>query len=114
MPQTDITKAKAIRRAGHACEVCGAPVRFRSARFLEVESELRRPFEAEDCCVLCERCFEELDTGEEASGATSADDHPDEGERGGARRVLTREEIRRRSEHSSWLANDDPDGGLCA
>lgn len=60
MAHTDIVKARAIRRAGHACEVCGTPVRFKSARLLEVKPLFGSLFDPEECCVLCERCWQDI------------------------------------------------------
>lgn len=66
MPHTDIVKARAIRRSGHACEVCGTAVSFKSARFLEVRPLLGMlAEEAESCCVLCESCYSDVQRDQE-------------------------------------------------
>lgn len=61
MRYTDIVKARALRRAGRACEMCGAPVSFDSARFVSAHPIFGILFDQDDCCVLCEDCLAELD-----------------------------------------------------
>lgn len=61
MPYTDIVKARAIRRAGRACEMCGLPVSFESARFVSAHPIFGILFDQDDCCVLCEDCLADLD-----------------------------------------------------
>lgn len=61
MRYTDIVKARALRRAGRACEMCGTPVSFDSARFVSAHPIFGILFDQDDCCVLCEDCLVELD-----------------------------------------------------
>lgn len=121
MPHTDIAKARAIRRAGHACEVCGTPVRFKSAYFLEVRPVFGMMFEADECCVLCERCWEDLDPDERETGDGAGFgpleevpplDEEDEQQEGKGR-LVTKENMLRAA-REAWFTDDDPDGGLCA
>ena len=58
---TDIVKARALRRAGRACEMCGAPVGFDSAQFVSAHPIFGVLFDQDDCCVLCEDCLADLD-----------------------------------------------------
>lgn len=61
MPYTDIVKARAIRRAGRACEMCGTPLNFESARFVSAHPIFGILFDQDDCCVLCDDCLADLD-----------------------------------------------------
>lgn len=61
MRYTDIVKARALRRAGRACEMCGAPVGFDSAQFVSAHPIFGVLFDQDDCCVLCHVCLAELD-----------------------------------------------------
>jgi len=118
MPHTDIVKARAIRRAGHACEVCGTPVRFKSAHFLDVRPVFGMMFEADECCVLCQRCWDDLDPEERESGGAGLGlleevpglDEEDEEQEGS---LVTKENMLRAA-REAWFTDDDPDGGLCA
>lgn len=74
MPYTDIVKARAIRRAGRACEMCGTPLNFESARFVSAHPIFGILFDQDDCCVLCEDCLADLDPVTRAE----AEDHPPE------------------------------------
>jgi hypothetical protein len=67
MPYTDIVKARSIRRAGRACEMCGMPVTFDSARFVSAHPIFGVLFDEDDCCVLCCECVEELDADTRAA-----------------------------------------------
>ncbi len=67
MPYTDIVKARAIRRAGRACEMCGTPVTFDSARFVSAHPIFGVLFDEDDCCVLCGECVDELDADTRAA-----------------------------------------------
>jgi hypothetical protein len=58
---TDIVKARALRRAGRACEMCGAPVGFESAQFVSAHPIFGVLFDQDDCCVLCDDCLADLD-----------------------------------------------------
>lgn len=69
MAHTDIAKARAIKRAGHACEVCGTPVSFRTAYVLDVKPLFGPLFDPDESCVLCQRCWEEVEE-ERREGAT--------------------------------------------
>lgn len=61
MRYTDIVKARALRRAGRACEMCGTPVSFDSARFVSAHPIFGILFDQDDCCVLCGDCLADLD-----------------------------------------------------
>lgn len=118
MPQTDIVRARAIRRAGHACEVCGTPVRLRSACFLDVQPLDVQPvpgalLEAEECCVLCQRCFDELDSRGQAEGSAGLGASRGEQPTPGDHKVVWKEDMQQAT-RKAWFADDDPDGGICA
>lgn len=118
MPHTDIAKARAIRRAGHACEVCGTPVRFKSAFFVEVRPVFGMMFEPDECCVLCERCWEDIDpeereTGNVGLGVLEEVPSPEEERDEEEGRLVTKENMLRAA-REAWFTDDDPDGGLCA
>jgi hypothetical protein len=58
---TDIVKARAIRRAGRACEMCGTPLSFDSAHFVSAHPIFGILFDQDDCCVLCRECLDDLE-----------------------------------------------------
>jgi hypothetical protein len=92
MPYTDIVKARAIRRAGRACEMCGAPLKFDSAHFVSAHPIFGMLFDQDDCCVLCRECLDDLDNetraaAEESPPSSHGSDRDipsDEADRGGA------------------------------
>lgn len=105
MQYTDIVKARALRRAGRACEMCGAPVSFDSAQFISAQPIFGILFDQDDCCVLCGECLEDLDpatrTAAErgpANGSKSHEGRPDS---------IAAEPV-------ESFPKRDPDGGMCA
>lgn len=62
MRYTDIVKARALRRAGRACEMCGTRLNFDSAQFVGAHPIFGILFDQDDCCVLCAACLGELDS----------------------------------------------------
>lgn len=140
MLYTDIVKARALRRAGRACEMCGTPVGFESGQFVAAQPIFGILFDQDDCCVLCGECLAELDPdtrgaalqgprrGEERHeariepptpirGGSEGPQSADGGEREDAR--PERRETRGprtlpRGGRESRLPHQDPDGGMCA
>lgn len=94
MPYTDIVKARAIRRAGRACEMCGAPLGFESANYVSAHPIFGVLFDQDDCCVLCDDCLADLEP--ETRAACEAQLPPQEGKA------------------NAWLPKQDPDGDMCA
>lgn len=138
---TDIVKARALKRAGRACEMCGVPLGFESAHFVSAHPIFGIVFDQDDCCVLCDDCLADLDPDTRAAaGGTprpsalphEAGSSPDglgeadlgapegvEGERRADARDTGEEEPLKptalpRSARESWLPRQDPDGGMCA
>lgn len=91
MPYTDIVKARAMRRAGRACEMCGTPLRFDSAHYVSAHPIFGFLFDKDDCCVLCDECLEDLD-GETRAAA----------------------EERAAPAQETWLPKSGPDDDMCA
>jgi hypothetical protein len=58
---TDIVKARALKRAGRACEMCGMRLNFDSGQFVSAHPIFGVLFDQDDCCVLCTTCLGELD-----------------------------------------------------
>ncbi|MFZ2051492.1 MAG: hypothetical protein WAU69_11260 [Solirubrobacteraceae bacterium] len=140
MRYTDIVKARALRRAGRACEMCGTPVGLESARFVSAHPIFGILFDQDDCCVLCGECLAELDPdtraaaqqgprggvmGHEARpepptpirGGADTDHDPEDPEREDAqpqRRDLQGARPLPPSAREAWLPKQDPDGGMCA
>jgi hypothetical protein len=100
---TDIVKARALRRAGRACEMCGASVGFETARFLSAQPIFGVLFDQDDCCVLCEACLTDLDHGTRAAA-----------EAGPTERYSAHEARTDDGDAEAWLPKQDPDGGMCA
>lgn len=140
MRYTDIVKARALRRAGRACEMCGAPVGFESARFVSAHPIFGILFDQDDCCVLCGECLAELDpdtqaaaqhgprdgflghetcpepptrshVGSETSQAGKGDEQ--DGPRP-QRRDESGSRTLPRNAREAWFPKQDPDGGMCA
>lgn len=94
MRYTDIVKARALRRAGRACEMCGAHVSFDSARFLSAQPIFGVLFDQDDCCVLCESCLGDLEPDiRDAAEGGPAEDY---------------------SSHEALVPKQGPDGDICA
>lgn len=139
MRYTDIVKARALRRAGRACEMCGTPVGFESAQFVSAHPIFGILFDQDDCCVLCGECLAELDPDTRAA----AQQGPSEGfpsheacldpptpihggsgtsrDTGDARPNNVQPQRREgpgartsRDAREAWLPKQDPDGGMCA
>jgi hypothetical protein len=135
---TDIVKARALRRAGRACEMCGTPVGFESAQFVSAHPIFGILFDQDDCCVLCGECLAELDPDtreaaqqgphggflrheacpeppipirgdpETSQGAGGEDAEAELRDAPGSRRTLPR------NTREAWFPKQDPDGGMCA
>lgn len=140
MRYTDIVKARALRRAGRACEMCGTPVGFGSAQFVSAQPIFGILFDQDDCCVLCGECLGELDPDTRAAaqqgprsdllgheafpepptpirGGPDADHDPEDADREDAqpqRRDLQGSRPVSRSAREARLPKQDPDGGMCA
>lgn len=139
MHYTDIVKARALRRAGRACEMCGTSVGFDSAQFVSANPIFGVLFDQDDCCVLCQECLQELDPAtrdaaerdhhgsvtelDPRSGAASqirGDTGEEEAE--AATSAAARPELHEAprgpalpdGSRETWLPRRDPDGGLCA
>lgn len=140
MRYTDIVKARALRRAGRACEMCGTPVGFESAQFVSAHPIFGILFDQDDCCVLCGECLAELDPdtraaaqqgphggflghevcpeppvpihgGSDASQETEGAEHDDAQPQ---RRDPQGARTLPRSAREAWFPKHDPDGGMCA
>lgn len=137
MPYTDIVKARAIRRAGRACEICGTPLNFESARFVSAHPIFGILFDQDDCCVLCDDCLADLDPvtraeaedhppgaiseGEPAAIATADDEDvveagsPAPGEEAAAERPAAHgPSSLPRAAREAWFPKQGPDDDLCA
>lgn len=140
MRYTDIVKARALRRAGRACEMCGTPVGFESAQFVSAHPIFGILFDQDDCCVLCGECLSELDPDTRAAAQQgphddllgheacpdppalihSSSDAPREDEEAAQddalpdRREAPGARTLPRSAREAWLPKQDPDGGMCA
>lgn len=137
MQYTDIVKARALRRAGRACEMCGAYVGFESAEFVSAHPIFGILFDQDDCCVLCADCLAELDsetraaaergpcdalttheacadpadlTRDPAAGTLEAVEDDVEPERSDALRPISLPPDAREAR----FPRRDPDGGMCA
>lgn len=76
-------------------------------------------FEPEECCVLCEHCWDELDPEEREAGGAKAlgvleEVPPLDGEEAEPEGRLVTKENMLRAAREAWFTDDDPDGGLCA
>jgi hypothetical protein len=135
---TDIVKARALRRAGRACEMCGTPVGFESAQFVSAHPIFGILFDQDDCCVLCGECLAELDAdtraaaqqgpSESFTGHEACLDPPtpihggSEASRDTGNARQNDAQPRRegpgartpRDAREAWLPKQDPDGGMCA
>jgi hypothetical protein len=140
---TDIVKARAIRRAGRACEMCGTPLSFDSARFVSAHPIFGVLFDQDDCCVLCLECLEELDveTRAAAEEQTPGDREPDRSPQDAATREDVAVDDERgevgptahaaggdslgppphqqgpelpRAAREAWFSHRDPDDDICA
>lgn len=143
MRYTDIVKARALKRAGRACEMCGMPVGFETAQFVSAHPIFGILFDQDDCCVLCHDCLAELgpDTraaaesgprggfgGHEARADTDPpergplDTRSREGEARDSDAAVEPPEIHGepaptrlpRGVREERLPRRDPDGGMCA
>ena len=135
MRYTDIVKARALRRAGRACEMCGTPVGFESARFVSAHPIFGVLFDQDDCCVLCGECLAELDPDTRAValegprggflGHEACSEPPGAPDlQGGEDAEQDEAQLQRRdapgtrtlprSAHEAWFPKQDPDGGMCA
>ncbi len=137
MRYTDIVKARALRRAGRACEMCGLRVSFESGKFVSAHPIFGVLFDQDDCCVLCAVCLSELDGDTRAaaeagppslSAAYEACPEPDEldQDHSTARLGAAGEDVEAgreeppgpatipRGARDAWLPRRDPDGGMCA
>lgn len=140
MRYTDIVKARALRRAGRACEMCGTPVGFESAQFVSAQPIFGILFDQDDCCVLCEECLAELDPdtrtaaqqaprggapGHEAclepptpihgdSDASPEEQSVEQDVVRSRRRDAPGARTLPRGARESWIPKQDPDGGMCA
>lgn len=140
MRYTDIVKARALRRAGRACEMCGMPVGFESAQFVSAHPIFGILFDQDDCCVLCGECLAELDPETRAAAQQGPRGgflghetcpEPPTPIHGGQEPLHSAEDAeladtqpqRRdapgagplpRSAREAWFPKQDPDGGMCA
>lgn len=133
---TDIVKARALRRAGRACEMCGASVGFESAQFVSAHPIFGVLFDQDDCCVLCDECLSELDPSTRAAAEGDPSDRvsglaahadrlsrePGETKNEEAPSELIRPELHeapgaptsQQDAQETWFPRRDPDGGMCA
>ncbi len=139
---TDIVKARALRRAGRACEMCGAPVGFVSAQFVSAHPIFGILFDQDDCCVLCGECLAELDPDTRAaaqhgprggfmghevcpepptpipihsgSDASQETEDAEHGDGQPQRGDVPSARTLPRSAREAWFPKQDPDGGMCA
>lgn len=137
MRYTDIVKARALRRAGRACEMCGLRLGFDSAKFVSAHPIFGVLFDQDDCCVLCSACLAELDSDTRSAAeagppslSTAYEACPDPAELGedrtdGAAEVAGADTEPRQDEptgpatlprgaRETWFPRRDPDGGMCA
>jgi hypothetical protein len=131
MPYTDIVKARAIRRAGRACEMCGTPLKFDSAHYVSAHPIFGILFDQDDCCVLCHDCLDDLDNETRAAVEESRSADGDGSESGGglaesghARQAGSdpadaakrgRDDAgRQATTRGSWLPERGPDDDMCA
>lgn len=134
---TDIVKARAIRRAGRACEMCGTPLSFDSAHFVSAHPIFGILFDQDDCCVLCRECLDDLEVetraamegelagrepeggsaipfpgehvllADERPGAGKQEPPPDGGNTDGGPTLS-------RSACETWFSRSGPDDDICA
>lgn len=137
MRYTDIVKARALRRAGRACEMCGTPVGFESAQFVSAQPIFGILFDQDDCCVLCAECLAELDPDTRAAAqqgpqggflghevcpeppaaARGGPESSQEGQDAAQEKARARQQGARplpRGAREAWFPKQDPDGGMCA
>ncbi len=133
MPYTDIVKARAIRRAGRACEMCGTPLKFDSAHFVSAHPIFGILFDQDDCCVLCHDCLDDLDNetraaveegrpvGRSSEGSDSGllDAEPERARQAGSDPVDAPKQGREdagppTARRESWFPERGPDDDMCA
>lgn len=132
MPYTDIVKARAIRRAGRACEMCGAPLRFDSAFYVSAQPIFGILLDEDDCCVLCPECIAELDPeiraavqaeappgwqeeGQHRPGATAVEGTgQDRGSAASRGRDVLKETPRESAFRDAFFPDRGPDDDMCA
>lgn len=134
---TDIVKARAIRRAGRACEMCGTPLSFDSAHFVSAHPIFGILFDQDDCCVLCRECLDDLEVetraamegelaGREPEGGSAipfpgAHAPPADERAGGTKQKPAPDADEadkgiapQRSARETWFPRSGPDDDICA